>query len=67
VKNLFTPFWQARTGTKDGAGLGLTISQGIVQAHDGTIWVEGGEGEGATFNFTIPIAPSPVGPVPDRT
>lgn len=39
-----------------GMGLGLTICQTIIEAHDGQIWAESpGPGEGATFTFTIPL------------
>jgi signal transduction histidine kinase len=44
----------ARNGT--GAGLGLSISRAIVEAHGGRIWVEPREGRGARVIFTVPTA-----------
>jgi len=40
-----------------GAGLGLFIARGIVQAHDCHIGVSSEAGHGSTFWFTIPAAP----------
>ncbi|WP_219470439.1 sensor histidine kinase [Nonomuraea rhizosphaerae] len=47
----------ARTPTRDGgAGLGLAIAQGIVQAHDGMIGVVN-EGPGCRFEIRLPLVP----------
>ena len=37
-----------------GMGMGLSIARGIVEAHGGRIWIEGG-GRGARVLFTLPI------------
>ena len=55
---LFDRYWQAQQlGRRGGAGLGLAISHGIVDAHGGEIRVESRPGEGSTFTFTLPVAP----------
>ena len=56
IPNLFQPFWQARRKGGDGAGLGLAIARGLVEAHAGTIWAESVAGKGSVFHFTIPAA-----------
>ena len=43
------------TGTP-GAGLGLTIARGLVQAHGGRMWAESPPGAGASFHFTLPLS-----------
>jgi signal transduction histidine kinase len=56
LPRIFDRFWQATRAGRQGAGLGLPITKGIVEAHGGRIWVESTEGRGTTFSFTIPIA-----------
>lgn len=51
---MFDRFWQAKKIKGDGAGLGLAICKGIVEANGGRIWVESGSGGGTTFHFTVP-------------
>ena len=50
----------ARSRERGGAGLGLTIARGIVEAHGGRIWVEPLPVRGSRFSFTLPKAPAAV-------
>ncbi len=54
LSHVFDRFWQGARARRAGAGLGLSIAKGIVEAHGGVIDVESVVGQGATFRFTLP-------------
>jgi signal transduction histidine kinase len=62
LPHLFERFYRvdkSRSRALGGSGIGLTISKALVEAMGGRIWVESsGEGQGATFSFELPVAPS---------
>ena len=51
---IFERFRQLNPSDHTGLGLGLYISQWIVEAHGGRIWAESQVGVGTTFYFTLP-------------
>ena len=55
VPRVFRQFWRAKR--RGGAGLGLYIVKGLVEAHGGTIIVQRAPGGGAEFRFTMPASP----------
>ena len=38
-----------------GTGMGLAIARGIIEAHNGKVWVESSAGKGATFKFSLQV------------
>jgi two-component system, OmpR family, sensor histidine kinase KdpD len=60
LEEIFEKFYRLpREGESGGAGLGLAICRGIVEAHGGRIWAANRDGGGAVFRFSIPIEGTP--------
>jgi two-component system NtrC family sensor kinase len=59
-ERIFDPFFS--TSHEGGAGLGLTLAHGIVEAHHGRIDVESAEGRGTAFTIHFPAAAAPAWP-----
>ncbi|HEX6715813.1 MAG TPA: ATP-binding protein, partial [Pyrinomonadaceae bacterium] len=60
-ERVFDKFFRAtrdgdvRTRQPTGTGMGLAIAKGIVEAHEGRIWIESGNnGKGTRVMFTLP-------------
>ncbi len=59
AERMFDRFWRSdssRTGASGGAGLGLAIARGLVEAQGGRIWAEARQPRGARVSFTLPRA-----------
>jgi signal transduction histidine kinase len=59
-KRVFDPFFRGRRAVQDqvhGAGLGLNLARGIVEAHGGVITVKSQPMKGTEFTIRLPLAP----------
>ncbi len=59
VAHIFEPFYKvdgARTASRAGLGLGLTIVKMVIDAHEGQVEVESTPGVGSTFRVRLPLA-----------
>ena len=60
LPHIFDQFFRgekSRSRETGGAGLGLAIAKGIIEAHHGQIWVESQVGKGTRFRFVLPTSP----------
>ena len=69
LPHVFDRFWRAdrvrsRSSERGGFGLGLSISQWIVQAHGGTLSVQSRLGRGSVFTVVLPTVPAPTAEAP---
>lgn len=53
VSRLFDRFYSTKA---EGMGMGLAISQSLVERHGGKIWLESSETSGATFRVSLPLS-----------
>jgi signal transduction histidine kinase len=59
LPHIFERFYRgekSRVRAQGGAGLGLAIARGLVEAHGGRIWAQSAPGQGARFSFVLPKA-----------
>jgi PAS domain S-box-containing protein len=56
LPRVFDRYWQSSRTDRQGAGLGLAISKGIIEAHGGRIWIESRPGEATSAFFTLALA-----------
>jgi C4-dicarboxylate-specific signal transduction histidine kinase len=52
AQHIFDPLY---TTKREGMGMGLAVSRGIIEAHGGRLWATPNEPVGAVFQFTLPM------------
>lgn len=59
LERVFEKFYRGTRArnTVEGAGIGLAIAKGIIEAHGGRIWAENRPGGGSIFSLTLPLEP----------
>ncbi len=64
LAHVFNRFYQGKKYYTDaqGTGIGLALTKELVELHQGQIWVESTEGNGATFVIRLPYVPAAGGP-----
>lgn len=67
AERIFAKFNRGAQPPGGGAGLGLTISRGIVLAHGGQLWAESRPGQGAAFHLRLPLDGAPPVIEPEET
>ena len=57
IKHIFTRFYRVRgtAATFSGSGIGLYVSEQIIQRHEGKIWAISEMGKGSVFHFSLPL------------
>ncbi len=59
-QDIFKKFYRTEISSEkaEGLGIGLYISKGIIERHNGKIWFESEEGRGSIFYFSLPVVKS---------
>jgi signal transduction histidine kinase len=55
---VFDAYFSGAKNRRNGTGLGLYITKRIVEAHEGSIWIESEAGQGTAVHFTLPLSKS---------
>ncbi len=65
LEQIFSPFVQVNAGdfSREGLGLGLSITRELVNFMNGKISVTSQPGQGSIFSLSLPLPPSPIQPV----